>query len=117
MRLARILISLILLCLAHPICASSVRDNPTGAAKGSFNLSALRDRYGFMWVGTTSGLACFDGNGKPLNNLPKGILRATANMRVTNIFEYGDDILFATPDSLLRLDRRNMTVARVPVKT
>lgn len=117
MRLARILISLILLCLAHPICASSVRVNPTGAAKGSFNLSALRDRYGFMWVGTTSGLACFDGNGKPLNNLPKGILRATANMRVTNIFEYGDDILFATPDSLLRLDRRNMTVDRVPVKT
>ncbi|MDE6510507.1 MAG: hypothetical protein K2L00_00205, partial [Muribaculaceae bacterium] len=49
--------------------------------------------------------------------MPKGILRATSNMRVTNIFEYGDDILFATPDRLMRLDRRNRSVERLPIKT
>lgn len=117
MKPARLLISLLILCLAYSVCAASVRVNPTGAAKGTFNLCALRDRYGFLWIGTSSGLACFDGNGRPVNNLPQGILRATSNMRVTNIFEYGDDLLLATPDRLMKLDRTAMSVSRMPVKT
>ncbi|MDE5657894.1 MAG: hypothetical protein K2I25_02450, partial [Muribaculaceae bacterium] len=67
MKLAKIFVSLTILLLAQTVCASSVRVNSTGAGKGTLNLCALRDKYGFLWVGTMTGLACFDGNGSPVN--------------------------------------------------
>lgn len=117
MKLAKLLIALTILSLAQSICASSVRVNSTGAARGTLNLCALRDKYGFLWVGTTTGLACFDGNGKPVNNMPSGILRATSNLRVNNIFEYGEDLLFATPNRLMKLDRGQKSTYRLPLRT
>jgi len=117
MKLAKLFILLAILCLAHTVCASTVRVNSTGAAKRTINLCALRDKYGFLWVGTTTGLACFDGNGRPVNNTHSGILRPTSNLRVTNIFEYGDNLLFATPNQLMLFDRSKMTTYRMPVHT
>ncbi|MDE7473110.1 MAG: response regulator [Muribaculaceae bacterium] len=117
MKLAKLFIALTILLLAQTVCASSVRVNSTGAGKGTLNLCALRDKYGFLWIGTTTGLACFDGNGMPVNGTPSGILRSTSNMRVTGIFEIGDDMWFATPNQLMKLDRANKTTYRLPIKT
>lgn len=118
MKLAKLFISLTMICLVHTaVCASSVRVNSTGAAKGTLNLCVLRDKYGFLWVGTTTGLACFDGNGKPVNDMPSGILKSTSNMRVNNIFEYGDNLLFATPNRLMVLDRNKKSTYRLPLRT
>ena len=117
MKLAKIFVSLTILLLAQTVCASSVRVNSTGAGKGTLNLCALRDKYGFLWVGTMTGLACFDGNGSPVNGTLSGVLRSTSNMRVTDIFEIGDDLWFATPNRLMKYDRANKTSYRLPAKT
>ena len=47
----------------------------TGYAQGKNSLCALRDRYGFLWVGTLTGLYCFDGNGLQVFPHPSGSLR------------------------------------------
>ena len=121
MKRAKIFTSLIILLAilltAQTVCASSVRVNSTGAGKSTLNLCALRDKYGFLWVGTTTGLACFDGNGSPVNGTPSGVLRSTTNMRVTDIFEIGEDLWFATPNRLMKLERAKKTTYRLPAKT
>lgn len=118
MKQIKLCILILLLFSTQSLCASTVRVNSTGAAKSTVNLCALRDKYGFLWVGTSTGLACFDGNGKPVNTANHlGILRSTSNLRVTGIFEFGDNLLFAAPNRLMLFDRKNNTTYRLPAKT
>ena len=118
MKPVKLFITILIFIITYTtVCASTVRVNPTGAAKRTINLCALRDKYGFLWVGTAAGLACFDGNGKPVNTTNSGILRSTSNLRVSNIFEFGDNLLFATPNRLMLFDRKNKMTYRLPVRT
>ena len=66
----------------------------TDFAQGRNSLCALRDQYGFLWVGTLTGLCCFDGNGLPVYPGSSGIVRSTEGSNITALFEYGDDIWF-----------------------
>lgn len=107
----------ILLSAASVSASSSVRLHSTGAGIGTVNLCSLRDKYGFLWIGTTSGLACFDGNGYPVNGNPSGIIRSTSNIKVNSLFEHGDDIWFTTPTALMVFDRKQNRISRFPYKT
>ncbi|MCM1110156.1 MAG: response regulator [Clostridium sp.] len=116
--------SFALIVIAFLFCANLLQAqggaltlHPTGAGQETTNLSALHDRYGFLWVGTTTGLACFDSNGNAVNGTNSGILRQTSNQRVTNIFESGDNIWFTTPTSLMTFDRSENRISRFPFKT
>lgn len=96
---------------------AQIRMHSTGVGAETVNLYTLRDKYGFLWIGTTTGLACFDGNGVPTNRNVSGIIRSTANLRVNTIFEHGDNIWFATPTQLMVFDRKENRTYRFPYKT
>ncbi len=80
-------------------------------------LCALRDRYGFLWAGTTSGLNCFDGNGNPVFNNPTGSLRSTESNSINLIHEYGDDIWFGGSSGLYVFKRKDNTYEPFPYMT
>lgn len=86
-----------------------LRDNTT--------LCALRDKYGFWWVGTSTGLKCFDGNDQSLFRNSVGALRATENSNINIIYEYGDDIWFGGSSGLYVFHRKDNTFATLPYKT
>ena len=49
---------------AAPLTSAAARVVNTSIGRDKTLISSLRDRYGFLWVGTTTGLACYDGNGE-----------------------------------------------------
>ncbi len=83
----------------------------TDVARGKNAICALRDKYGFLWVGTQAGLACYDGNGKALYPESDGIHPATEGMPVTAIFEYDDNIWFGGTAGVSVYNRRSNTVS------
>lgn len=117
------IISLLLIpiFMSGSLFRSSARDNDvlsdlttvvsTDVARGKNAICALRDRYGFLWVGTQAGLACYDGNGKALYPASDGIHPATEGMPVNAIFENGDDIWFGGTAGVSVYSRRSNTVS------
>lgn len=80
------------------------------------NRCALRDRYGFIWIGTTSGLSCFDGNGVPVYRNHSGTLPSTSNLLITTLFENGDDIWFGDNTGLYIFERDKNSIRRFPTR-
>lgn len=80
-------------------------------------LCALRDRYGFLWVGTSTGLNCFDGNGMPVCRNMVGALRSTETSNINILYEYGDDIWFGGSSGLYVFCRKDNTCSLLPYKT
>lgn len=80
-------------------------------------LCALRDKYGFLWVGTTTGLNCFDGNGASVYRNSAGIYQSKATDNVNILYEYGDDIWFSGTSGLYVFNRKSNTVGQLPYKT
>ncbi len=80
-------------------------------------LCALRDKYGFLWVGTTTGLDCFDGNGSSVYNKPTGVLRSTESNSINLIYEHDDDIWFGGTSGLYIFNRKDNTYAPFPYTT
>jgi len=110
----------ILLSLAislDSLAIAKMRLHPAGVGSETVNLCTLRDRYGFLWVGTTTGLACFDGNGLSANRNLSGIIRPTSNLRINTLFEHDNDIWFAYPTGLMVFDRNLNRTYRFPHKT
>ena len=81
----RVLCAMVLLCssMVAARAASPIFEIiDTEIANKTENLSAYRDRYGFLWVGTSSGLECYDGNGQTLFGNQSHIIQDIAGMPV-----------------------------------
>lgn len=84
----------------------------TDVANKTENLSAFRDRYGFLWVGTASGLECFDGNGMPVFGNQSRVLQNISGMSVLTFYEDGDKVWIGTDKGLYTYDRANNTIEK-----
>ena len=80
-------------------------------------LCALRDRYGFLWVGTSTGLNCYDGNGASVYSTTGGMLHFAETSNVNMLYEYGEDILFCGNTGLNLFRRKTNVVLPFPYKT
>lgn len=80
-------------------------------------LCALRDRYGFLWVGTSTGLNCYDGNGASVYSTTGGMLHFAETSNVNMLYEYGEDILFCGNSGLNLFRRKSNVVVPFPYKT
>lgn len=116
------LIAIVLLwCMT--LCAAAVEKSFSsefiGAdlAHGRTPQCALRDHMGFLWVGTHSGLACYDGNGQNVYEPVGGVVPSTEGMNVSALFELGDDILFGGTPGLCVFRRRSNTSSVFPMRT
>lgn len=89
----------------------------TDIARSTDNNCALRDKYGFLWVGTSTGLSCYDGNGVSAYHNHSGTLGSTENISVNSLFESGDDIWFGGTVGLYVFDRKQNRFTRFPYKT
>ena len=69
-------------------------------------LCGLRDRYGFMWLGTSNGLNCFDGiQNNIYRNMTEGKSGIQSNT-ITALHEHGDNIWFGGAFGLYVYDRQ-----------
>ena len=69
-------------------------------------LCSLRDRYGFVWIGTNNGLNCFDG---AQNTVYRNMIEGKSgieNNTITALYEHGDDIWFGGSFGLYVYDRQ-----------
>lgn len=75
---------------------------------------ALRDKYGFLWLGTSSGLNCFDGNGMIVyRSFDLGIV----DSQVSTLYEYGDDIWYGCSSGIYMYNRAANRLTTFPYKT
>lgn len=124
MSLHKVYLILIYLLGCIPVMHSEVSINDsyseivgTNLGADTENRCALRDRYGFIWIGTTSGLSCFDGNGVPVYRNHSGTLPSTSNLLISTIFENGEDIWFGGNTGLYIFERDKNSIRRFPYKT
>ena len=69
-------------------------------------LCGLRDHYGFMWLGTSNGLNCFDGIQNTIyRNMTEGKSGIQSNT-ITALHEHGDDIWFGGSFGLYVFNRQ-----------
>lgn len=89
----------------------------TDVAKGKNSLCALRDRFGFIWVGTFTGLYCYDGNGRMVfpSNLGNG--HDTEGNGVSTLWEHGDNIWFGGTSGLAIFRRDTNEILPFPDRT
>lgn len=88
----------------------------TGLPQGKKNNCAIKDKYGFLWVGTTSGLYCFDGNCRPAFPGSQGLVPSTES-NITVLMERGDSIWLGDFHGLKICDRTANNVHPFMVKT
>lgn len=89
----------------------------TGYLRDNTTLCALRDKYGFLWVGTSTGLNCFDGNGVPVYRNSEGTLHTAETSNINILYEYGDDVWFGGSSGLYVFKRKSNTFAPLGYKT
>ncbi len=113
-----IVVSLLFLnALGEPGEKSEYRIVNAGIAHDKTSLCAMRDRYGFLWVGTLNGLVCYDGNGKSVYTSNSGVLPQTEGISVSSFFEKDDDIWFGGTQGLYIFHRDENRMERFPYKT
>lgn len=89
----------------------------TGIAPNSDNRCVLRDRYGFLWVGSSPGLECYDGNEVAVYGNNSAALGDLSNVAVSALFENGDDIWIGGDFGLYVFNRDRNAAFRFPFKT
>ncbi len=88
-------------------------------------LCGLRDKYGFVWLGTNNGLNCFDGTQNTIfrnmvgvdNPLPTSSTSQLLNNTITALYEHGDDIWFGGAYGLYIYHRDTKRFSRFNKKT
>jgi len=69
-------------------------------------LCGLRDKYGFVWLGTNNGLNCFDG---VQNTIYRNMIEGKSgieNNTITALYEHGENIWFGGSFGLYEYDRQ-----------
>lgn len=80
-------------------------------------LCGIRDKYGFVWIGTANGLNCFDGkNNSIFRDIPDR-QSYYGNNRVVSLMESGDDIIVGCNDGLYIYHREKNSFSRFRKKT
>ena len=97
--------------------ASGLKVVNTGIAHDKTSFCAMRDSYGFLWVGTMTGLGCFDGNGERVYNGFSGVLPQTEGICVSALCEHGSDIWFGGTQGLYVFHRDSNSMERFPHTT
>lgn len=87
----------------------------TDIAQMTENTCAFRDRYGFLWVGKTSGVDCYDGNGKLV--FDGNTFSPLTGITVSSFLEDGENIWIGTEKGLYIYDRLHNRVNRFPYTT
>lgn len=90
---------------------------PTDIGGRSENNCVLRDQYGFLWVGSQSGLQCYDGNGTPLYRSDAPAMRPVSNLSVSALHRSGDDIWIGGEGGLYVFDRSANSISPFGYKT
>lgn len=80
-------------------------------------LCAIRDKYGFLWVGSSIGLNCFDGNGESVYHNTTRMQYSNETSNVSTLYEHGDDIWFCGTSGLYVFNRKSNAVGPLPYKT
>lgn len=115
---------LLFLVMLPAVKANSVLSNSfsldlitTGIGADTENTTALRDKYGFMWLGMKNGLQCYDGNGQAVYAANSEPLRQLSNLHVSALFEDGDDLLIGGNSGLYVFQRNRNSISRFPYTT
>ncbi len=77
----------------------------------------LRDRYGFLWLGTSNGLNCFDGVSSIVYRNFNTDSKSFGNNVVVSLLEHGDDILVGGTVGLYVFNRAENRFSRFSVAT
>lgn len=104
---------------ANPVSASSFSLDliTTGIGADTENSTALRDQYGFLWLGTKNGLQCYDGNGRAVYAANSEPLRQLSNLHVSALYEDGNDLLIGGNSGLYVFCRSRNTISSFPYAT
>ena len=104
---------------ATPVSAScfSLDLVTTGIGADTENSTALRDQYGFLWLGTKNGLQCYDGNGRAVYAANSEPLRQLSNLHVSALYEDGNDLLIGGNSGLYVFCRSRNTISSFPYAT
>lgn len=80
-------------------------------------LCGLQDSYGFMWLGTSNGLNCFDGQHNTVYRNMVSTDVSYENNLITSLWEQDGDIWFGGSFGLYVYDRQTNTFSRFRART
>ena len=110
----------LLLALAQSLGASRLAFKNYMAVDGLSDnsvLCGLRDSYGFMWLGTSNGLNCFDGQHNTVYRNMVSTDVSFENNLITSLLEQDGDIWFGGSFGLYVYDRSSNTFFRFRART
>ena len=101
---------------AAPI-PESVKIVNKGIAREKRSLCAMRDSYGFIWVGTLNGLCCYDGNGLQIYSPASSVVPMSEGISVNALQELNGNIWFGGNQGLYIFNRTDNRIHRFDLKT
>lgn len=119
LRTIRPFVFLMLLTMILPVSAQNVVYEviSTDISKKAENLTAFRDKFGFLWVGTESGADCYDGNGVQVFDRNSSALRPISGQSVSAFFEDEGNVWLGTDKGLFIYSRDKNATERFPYTT
>lgn len=106
-------------CSLTPLRATTLLQDlvKTDIATGHETKCAMRDKYGYLWIGTSLGVQCYDSNGRSVYDNGYNALLPISNLMITSFCETGDDVFIATNNGLYLFDRSRNFVSKFRLQT